>query len=94
VSVKPVLRNLTWDMGGKTGTVDIRRGQRPDGWFAGLIHGPDGRARYTIVVYLQQAGQGGRAPAAVAATMTRWMAMREDGQGAIRPPRMAVREGD
>jgi cell division protein FtsI/penicillin-binding protein 2 len=92
VSVKPVLRNLTWDLGGKTGTVDIRRGQRPNGWFAGLIHGPDGRARYTIVVYLQQAGQGGRAPAAVAAAMTRYMAVRADGDAAIRR-RVALREG-
>jgi cell division protein FtsI/penicillin-binding protein 2 len=94
VSVKPVLRNLTWDLGGKTGTVDIRRGQRPDGWFAGLIHGPDGQPRYTIVVYLQTAGQGGRAPAGVAAAMTRYMALREDGQGAIRPARVAALGGD
>jgi cell division protein FtsI/penicillin-binding protein 2 len=93
VSVKPVLKNLTWDMGGKTGTVDIRRGQRPDGWFAGLIHGPDGQPRYTIVVYLQQAGQGGRAPAGVAAAMTRFMALRADGQGAIRRAPVALREG-
>ena len=94
VSVKPVLRNLTWDMGGKTGTVDIRRGQRPDGWFAGLIHGPDGQPRYTIVVYLQQAGQGGRAPAGLAAAMTRYMALRADGQGAIRRAPVALRGGD
>jgi cell division protein FtsI/penicillin-binding protein 2 len=89
-----VLRNLTWDMGGKTGTVDIRRGRRPDGWFAGLIHGPDGQPRYTIIVYLQQAGQGGRAPAALAASMTRFMALRADGQGAIRRAPVALREGD
>ncbi|HEX8431672.1 MAG TPA: penicillin-binding transpeptidase domain-containing protein [Longimicrobium sp.] len=83
VSTKPILSRLTWDLGGKTGTADIRRGQRPDGWFAGLIHGPDGRPRYTVVVYLQQAGQGGRAPAAVAAGMTRFLATRE---GGVRPP--------
>ncbi|HEX8672088.1 MAG TPA: penicillin-binding transpeptidase domain-containing protein [Longimicrobium sp.] len=94
VSVKPVIDRLTWDMGGKTGTVDIRRGQRPDGWFAGLMFGPDGRPRYTIVVYLQQSGQGGRAPAGLAAAMTSWMATHEDGKGAIRQPRMAVRGRD
>ena len=94
VSVKPALAKLTWDMGGKTGTADIRRGQRPDGWFAGLIHGADGQPRYTIVVYLQQAGQGGRAPAGVAAAMTRFMALRADGQGAIRPPRVTLREDE
>jgi penicillin-binding protein 2 len=94
VSVKPTLQNLTWDLGGKTGTADIRRGQRPDGWFAGLIHGADGRPRYTVVVYLQQAGQGGRAPAGVAASLTRFMATREDGKGAIRAPRVAARGED
>ena len=94
VSVKPVLQNLTWDLGGKTGTADIRRGQRPDGWFAGLMHGPDGQARYTIVVYLQQAGQGGRAPAGVAAALTRFMATRADGPGALRAPRVAARGDD
>lgn len=91
VSTQPQLVNLGgWDLGGKTGTADVRRGQRPDGWFGGLIFGPDGRARYTIVVYLQRAGQGGRAPAAVAAGMTRFMAAREGAAG--RERRVALRE--
>jgi hypothetical protein len=85
VSTRPQLTNLGgWDMGGKTGTADVRRGQRPDGWFAGLIFGPDGRARYTVVVYLQRAGQGGRAPAAVAAGMTRFMAAKDRAAHQIR----------
>lgn len=74
VSTRPILQGLRWDLGGKTGTADIRKGQRPDGWFSGLIFGPDGRPRYTVVVYLQNGGPGGRAPAAVAAGMTRFMA--------------------
>lgn len=74
VSTKPLLQGIGWDMGGKTGTADVQGQRTPNGWFSGLIFGPDGRARYTVVVYLQQGGQGGRAPAAVAAQMTRWFA--------------------
>jgi cell division protein FtsI/penicillin-binding protein 2 len=61
-------------MGGKTGTADVRRGHIPDGWFAGLMFTPDGRPRYSIVVYLQNGGQGGHSAAPVAALMTRWFA--------------------
>jgi cell division protein FtsI/penicillin-binding protein 2 len=74
VRALPILQGTGWRMGGKTGTADVRRGHVPDGWFAGLMFGPDGRARYSIVVYLQNGGQGGRSAAPVAAMMTRWMA--------------------
>ena len=70
----PILEGSGWDMGGKTGTADIRAGQRPDGWFSGLMFGPDNRARYTVVVWLEGGGQGGRAPTVIAANMTRYMA--------------------
>lgn len=73
ISASPRLQGLTWDMGGKTGTAQ-RRGAPDDGWFAGLIFSPDGRPRYTVVVYLRGGGPGGRIPAAVAAEMTRVMA--------------------
>jgi cell division protein FtsI/penicillin-binding protein 2 len=52
----------------------VRRGHVPDGWFAGLMFTPDHRPRYSVVVYLQNGGQGGRSAAPVAAMMTRWMA--------------------
>jgi cell division protein FtsI/penicillin-binding protein 2 len=74
VRALPILEGTGWTMGGKTGTADVRRGQVPDGWFAGLMHGPDGRALYSVVVYLQNGGQGGRSATPVAALMTRWMA--------------------
>jgi cell division protein FtsI/penicillin-binding protein 2 len=74
VSARPLLEGTGWDMGGKTGTADVQGQRTPNGWFSGLVHGPDGRALYTVVVYLQQGGQGGRAPAAIAAGMTRWFA--------------------
>ncbi|MFL5385635.1 MAG: penicillin-binding transpeptidase domain-containing protein [Longimicrobiaceae bacterium] len=74
VRALPILQGTGWRMGGKTGTADVRRGHVPDGWFAGLMFGPDNRARYSVVVYLQNGGQGGRSAAPVAAMMTRWFA--------------------
>jgi membrane peptidoglycan carboxypeptidase len=74
VRALPILEGTGWTMGGKTGTADVRRGHVPDGWFAGLMFGPDGRARYSVVVYLQNGGQGGRSAAPLAAQMTRFMA--------------------
>lgn len=62
-----------WDLGGKTGTADVAGAPAPDGWFAGLMYGPDRRPRYTVVVYLRRGGQGGRNPARIAGEMTRWM---------------------
>ncbi|HET7464536.1 MAG TPA: penicillin-binding transpeptidase domain-containing protein [Longimicrobium sp.] len=70
----PILQGTGWNLGGKTGTADVVRGHVPDGWFAGLMFGPDGRARYSVVVYLRNGGQGGRGAAPLAAQMTRWMA--------------------
>jgi cell division protein FtsI/penicillin-binding protein 2 len=77
ISTVPLLEGTGWDMGGKTGTADIRRGQVPEGWFAGLIVGPDRRAKYTVVVLLHEGGQGGRLPAGIAAGMVRFFAARE-----------------
>jgi hypothetical protein len=74
VRALPILQGTGWRMGGKTGTADVRRGHIPDGWFAGLMFTPDGRPRYSIVVYLQNGGQGGHSAAPVAALMTRWFA--------------------
>jgi hypothetical protein len=76
-AARPLLQGTGWTMGGKTGSADVRRGQRADGWFAGLMHDAEGRARYTVVVYLQAGAPGGRMPASVAAQMTRHMAERE-----------------
>lgn len=74
VRALPILQGTGWRIGGKTGTADVRRGHVPDGWFAGLMFTPDNRPRYSVVVYLQNGGQGGRSAAPVAAMMTRWMA--------------------
>jgi hypothetical protein len=78
-----ILRGSKWDMIGKTGTAEVA-GHHDDGWFAGLALGPDGRPRYTVVVYLQGGGPGGRMPAALAAQMVRVLA---EGQTADVPLR-------
>jgi cell division protein FtsI/penicillin-binding protein 2 len=73
VAAGPRFAGTGWDLGGKTGTADVANAPRPDAWFAGLMYGPDGRARYTIVVYLQRGGQGGRIAAPIAGEMTKFM---------------------
>jgi cell division protein FtsI/penicillin-binding protein 2 len=83
-----------WDLGGKTGTADVAGAPRPDAWFAGLMYGPDGRARYTIVVYLQRGGQGGRVAAPIAGEMTKFMSRHPQfmtpGSGEGEAPRQSV----
>src|SRR3954471_8148777 len=74
VRALPILEGTGWSLGGKTGTADVRRGHIPDGWFAGLMFTPDGRPRYSVVVYLQHGGRAGRSSPPVPALMTRWMA--------------------
>jgi cell division protein FtsI/penicillin-binding protein 2 len=69
-SSQPLFAGTGWDLGGKTGTAQIP-GRPDDGWFAGLVFDPQGRARYSVVVYLQGGGPGGRMPAAIGGGMTR-----------------------
>jgi beta-lactamase regulating signal transducer with metallopeptidase domain len=69
----PQLEWSQWTLGGKTGTVP-NGADDPNGWFAGLAYGPDGRAEYTIVVLIEGGGVGGGAPAGIAAEMTRLFA--------------------
>lgn len=70
---RALLKGFDWDMIGKTGTAEVA-GRPDDGWFAGLALGPDRKPRYTVVVYLQGGGPGGRMPAGVAAQMVRVLA--------------------
>ena len=78
--VAPILQNMAWDLGGKTGTAQ-RRGRPDDGWFAGLIFDADETPRYSIVVYLEGGGPGGALPAQIAAKMTRFLADNPPGEG-------------
>lgn len=97
-AAQPRFAGTGWDLAGKTGTADVANAPRPDAWFAGLMYGPDGRARYTIVVYLQRGGQGGRVAAPIAGEMTKFMSgqpqMITPGSGeSTAPQRTASAEG-
>ncbi|MBW3628388.1 MAG: hypothetical protein KY464_03740 [Gemmatimonadetes bacterium] len=70
VAAQPFFQGTGWDLGGKTGTAQIP-GRPDDGWFSGLIFDPQGRARYSVVIYLQGGGPGGRMPASIGGAMTR-----------------------
>jgi hypothetical protein len=72
-SVAGRLRGTGWSLGGKTGTAQIA-GAPDDGWFAGLVFGPDERPHYSVVVYLQGGGPGGARPASIAADVARALA--------------------
>jgi beta-lactamase regulating signal transducer with metallopeptidase domain len=62
------LDGTAWHLGGKTGT-SPHPGGDPDGWFVGLVFDRTGTARYSVVVYLPRAGNGGGAPARLAARL-------------------------
>ena len=53
-------------MGGKTGTAEVG-GSADNGWFAGILFGPDDEPRYTVVAFLEGGGPGGAMPATIAA---------------------------
>ncbi len=74
-SVLPRLQGIEWDLGGKTGTAQVS-GQPDNGWFGGLIFGPGDEPQYSVTVFLEGGGPGGRLPAAIAAEMTRLFATR------------------
>src|SRR5690606_1138636 len=59
-----------WTMGGKTGTAQVA-GRADNGWFAGILFGPDGEPRYTIVSFLEGGGPGGAGPATIAGQVAR-----------------------
>lgn len=67
------IRGTGWSMGGKTGTAQVA-GRPDNGWFAGLVHGPDGEARYTVVAFLEGGGPGGAGPATIAGRVGRILA--------------------
>lgn len=71
--VRDRVRPATWKIGGKTGTGPAQA--KPyDGWFAGLIFGPDGRPRYTIATFIKERGLGGGVAAEVSADMASYLA--------------------
>jgi len=68
------LQGTSWTIGGKTGSAAFDPGEPLDGLFGGLIFGPDGRARFTVVTYVRHGGFGGGAAARLSARVARYLA--------------------
>ncbi|HEY1341002.1 MAG TPA: penicillin-binding transpeptidase domain-containing protein [Bryobacteraceae bacterium] len=69
------LADLGWSMGGKTGTGG-RAGapmDEQDGWFAGLIFDPDGKARYTVATFVRRGGRGAGNAADICTQLARFV---------------------
>jgi Penicillin binding protein transpeptidase domain len=72
-SAAPILAGSGWTMGGKTGTGPEpgtrAAGPDSDGWFAGLIFDPQGKARFTIATFVKHGGLGGGNGARISAEL-------------------------
>jgi cell division protein FtsI/penicillin-binding protein 2 len=72
-SAAPILAGTGWSMGGKTGTGPApgthEAGPDSDGWFAGLIFDPQGKARFTIATFVKHGGFGGSNAARISAEL-------------------------
>lgn len=51
------------------------RVERPayDGWFAGLVFDPQGKARFTVATYVRHGGRGGENAAIISAQLARYL---------------------
>jgi hypothetical protein len=58
-----------WQIGGKTGTGPNQIGPQSDGWFAGLIFDPKGKARFTVATFVRHGGRGGGNAARISAQL-------------------------
>jgi cell division protein FtsI/penicillin-binding protein 2 len=72
-SIAASLEGTGWQVGGKTGTGPgpAPIGPESDGWFAGLIFDPRGRARFTVATFVRHGGTGGGNAAKVSAELAR-----------------------
>jgi cell division protein FtsI/penicillin-binding protein 2 len=69
------LADTGWSIGGRTGTGG-RVGapmEQQDGWFAGLILDPKGKARFTVATFVRQGGRGGGNAAEISAAIARYL---------------------
>jgi cell division protein FtsI/penicillin-binding protein 2 len=64
-----------WQIGGKTGTGPGLGpvGPQFDGWFAGLVFDPKGKARFTVATYVRHGGLGGENAAMISAQLARYL---------------------
>lgn len=75
-SIAEALGGTGWQIGGKTGTGPgpAPIGPQSDGWFAGLIFDPQGRARFTVATFVRRGGPGGGKAARVSAELALYLA--------------------
>jgi cell division protein FtsI/penicillin-binding protein 2 len=74
-SVSHTLDGTGWQIGGKTGTGPgpAPIGPHSDGWFAGLVFDPRGRARFTVATFVRHGGRGGGNAAMISAKLARFL---------------------
>jgi beta-lactamase class A len=83
-SIKDVLNNTGWHIGGKTGTGPGECSDHCDGWFASLLSDQH-RPRYVILVFIQGRGLGGGLAARTAASTAQFLAAREQSSATKSP---------
>ena len=64
-----------WQIGGKTGTGPGPGpiGPQSDGWFAGLVFDPQGKACFTVATFVRHGGRGGENAAIISAELARYL---------------------
>jgi cell division protein FtsI/penicillin-binding protein 2 len=67
------LQGTGWQIGGKTGTGPGTVGPEADGWFAGLIFDPQGKARFTVATFVRHGGPGRGNAANISAELARYI---------------------
>ena len=74
-SIARVLEKTGWQIGGKTGSGPALppKGDLVDGWFAGLIFDPQGKARFTVATFVRSGGYGAGNAAKISAELARYL---------------------
>ena len=74
-SIAKTLEDTGWRIGGKTGSGPalLPKGDMVDGWFAGLIFDPQGKARFTVATFVRSGGYGGENAAKISAALARYI---------------------
>ena len=81
-AIAHTLDGTGWQIGGKTGTGPGLGSTGPpyDGWFAGLVFDPQGKARFTVATYVRHGGLGGENAAIISAQLAKFLIKkRQDG---------------
>ena len=73
-SIGKTLEDTGWQIGGKTGSGPalLPKGDLVDGWFAGLVFDPQGKAQFTVVTFIRSGGYGGE-NAKISAALARYI---------------------